>query len=270
MIRPGVWLLRAVPPILILLLLTTGCTTTPTEETPTYIVGVNGDYPPYSYYDTNGELTGFDVEIIKQIAETEGINIRFKQINWINTIPSLVNGDIDIYASHLVITPDRKKFVAFSKPYGTVDQAIAVKNNTTFTYDQFLSGEMSIAVQGTTINSEWVKAALGKDLYNSMANDGRILLYDTFPQSMIAVSLGLADCAVFDDGDVLYYIRNMETQQDKDLRILTTVDTNEQYGIAVRQDENQLLGKINSGLEKIMNSENWTRLAEKYQVVGIE
>lgn len=260
----GVWLSGILTFALILLLLTTGCVTTPSEETPAYTVGVNGNYPPYSYYNTNGELVGFDVDVIKEIAKTEGLDIRFKQIDWIHTLPSLVSGDIDIYTSHLVITPDRKKLVAFSNPYGQVGQAIAVKNGTNFTYDQFLSGELTIAVQGTTINSEWVKATLGKDLYTTMADEGRILLYDTFPQSMMAVSFGLTDCAVFDDGDVRYYIQNPEGQPDRDLKILTIVDTNEQYGIAVRQDNPELLEKVNRGLDKIMNSENWTRLTAKY------
>ena len=266
----GVWLSGILTLVLIGFLLTIGCVTTPSEESPTYIVGVNGNYPPYSYYDTNGELVGFDVEVVREIAKTEGLNISFKQVDWINTLPSLAVGDVDMYASHLVITPDRKKIADFSNPYGTVGQAIAVKNSTNFTYDQFLSGKMTIAVQGTTINSEWVKTVLGKDLYNTMADKGQILLYDTFPQSMIAVSLGLADCAVFDDGDVHYYIRNVAAEPGEELKILTIVDTNEQYGIAVRQDNSHLLEKINHGLEKIMSSEDWVRISEKYQISRIK
>ena len=163
-------------------------------------------------------------------------------------------------------TQDRENLVDFSKPYGTVGEAIAVKNKSKFTYDQFASGDMRIGVQADTINSRWVESVLGKDLYDTMVVQGRILLYDTFPQSMIAVELDLVDCAVFDEGDVIYYIRHVESPPGEELKILAVVDTNDSYGIAVRQNDTQLLKRINTGLDHTRSSEKWHELRAKYPV----
>lgn len=62
-----------------------------------------------------------------------------------------------------------------------VNQAIAVKGGTNFTYQQFSGGDMRIGVQADTINADWVRTTLGEERYDRMVADGNIMLYDTFP-----------------------------------------------------------------------------------------
>lgn len=68
-------------------------------RTPPYTVGVNGNYPPYSYYDLVGNLIGFDVDLMGKIAADQGFSVTFKQIDWSETIPFLLSHEIDMYIS---------------------------------------------------------------------------------------------------------------------------------------------------------------------------
>lgn len=234
---------------------------------PPYTVDVNGNYPPYSYYDLAGNLIGFDVDLMEKIAADQGFTVMFKQIDWPQTIPSLLSHEIDMYISHLVITPEREKLVAFSQPYGMVNQAIAVKGGTNFTYQQFSRGDLRVGVQADTINADWVRATISRERYDRMVADGRITLYDTFPQSMIAQDIGLVDCAVFDEGDVMYYIQNAKYESNADFAVLAVAKTNNKYGIAVRKDGSDLRARINAGLDHVMSSDQiWGELTRKYQL----
>ncbi|MBR5814760.1 MAG: amino acid ABC transporter substrate-binding protein, partial [Methanocorpusculaceae archaeon] len=118
-----------------------------TEETKTYVVGVSPGYPPFVYYDTNGELQGIDIESIQWIAEQEGFEIEFEVIeDWDKLIPSLLAGKIDVIYSGMTITEERAKRVAFSDPYWEVFYDIAVRSNTEWTMDDFLAGRLVISV----------------------------------------------------------------------------------------------------------------------------
>ena len=74
---------------------------------------------PWVMKDKNGKYVGFEIDIAKQLASDMGVKPVFKQYDWNQLIPALVNKEIDIIASGLSITPKRGLKIRFSNPYSS-------------------------------------------------------------------------------------------------------------------------------------------------------
>ncbi|HJJ30271.1 MAG TPA: transporter substrate-binding domain-containing protein [Methanocorpusculum sp.] len=248
--------------IVVSAVLTAGCVSNETEKK-TYIVGVDGDYPPYSYVDESGKFVGFDVESVKWIAEQEGFNVEIKAVAWDGIIPALLAGKIDMVYSGMTITPARATQVNFSIPYWSVDQGVAVKKGSTVTLDQFKAGDLTIGVQRSCSADQYIQSDdfFGEATYNRMVRDGMIKLYDTFPQSMVALENGLVQTVIFDDVNIKDYIKGKDASV-----MLGTIPTGEEYGVAMRKDDTKLHALMNDGIAKLMASDKWDELLSKYLI----
>ncbi|HQA79775.1 MAG TPA: transporter substrate-binding domain-containing protein, partial [Methanoregulaceae archaeon] len=122
-----------------ILVLCAGCTQTGTEqpspEAKVYIVGIDGQYPPFSYVDSSGNATGFDVDSMRWIAEKEGLNVEFQSIAWDGIIPALQAKKIDLIYAGMTITDERKEKVNFSTPYWVVNQDVVAKKGSNVTVE---------------------------------------------------------------------------------------------------------------------------------------
>ncbi|MDV0443288.1 transporter substrate-binding domain-containing protein [Methanorbis rubei] len=245
---------------LLFAVLMAGCVTTPSDdEKKTYIVGIDADYPPFSYLGDNGQFIGFDVESVKWIAEEQGFNVEIKAVAWDGIIPALQTGKIDMVYSGMTITPERAEKVNFTIPYWQVNQGIAAKNGSTFTTEQFKNGELTIGVQRSCSADQWMQDFFGDATYNQMVKDGKIMLYDTFPMSMVALEQGRVQTVIFDDVNIEDYIKSKP-----ELKFVGVIETEEFYGVAVRKDDNELRATMDVGLAKLMASDKWTELIQKY------
>ncbi|MFC0561376.1 transporter substrate-binding domain-containing protein [Halalkalibacter alkalisediminis] len=87
------------------------------EEAGKLVVGTSGTYSPITYYDENNELTGFDVELIREIGERLGLEVEFSTMDFDGILPALRNGQIDIAANDFAITEERKETFDFVIPH---------------------------------------------------------------------------------------------------------------------------------------------------------
>ena len=74
------------------------------------------DYPPMGFM-VDGEATGFDLDIAKEVAERLGVNPVFQYIDWDAKVLELNSKAIDVIWNGLTITEERKNEILFSKPY---------------------------------------------------------------------------------------------------------------------------------------------------------
>ncbi len=89
-------------------------------------VGVEGTYPPYTYHDDNGELTGFDVEVAKAIADKLGVEADFTESDWDSLLAGIDSGRLDTVINAVSITPEREEKYDFAGPYFYITQQIVV------------------------------------------------------------------------------------------------------------------------------------------------
>lgn len=85
-------------------------------ESQTLTVATSGTLFPASYYNDQNELTGYSVEVVKEVAKRLDLKLEFKEFNVDGTIASLKNGTTDLIANDLSLSKAREKNFALSIP----------------------------------------------------------------------------------------------------------------------------------------------------------
>ena len=82
----------------------------------TLMVGVLADNPPMVFRDADTKIVGYDVDVLQEVGRRIGKTMQFKVINWDQKTEELNGKQIDVIASGLSITEERKKIYAFTDP----------------------------------------------------------------------------------------------------------------------------------------------------------
>jgi polar amino acid transport system substrate-binding protein len=126
----------------------------------TYINGIDARFPPFAYVDKSGKPDGFDVKSLDWIAGEMGFKVTHQPVDWEKIIPSLTAGKIDIVASGMSITDERKKEVHFSTPYWKAGYILIAGKESKMTVEQALADGNKIGVQRGTSEAKWIEANL--------------------------------------------------------------------------------------------------------------
>lgn len=97
----------------------------PAQESNTLIVGTNSDYPPFSFIK-DGQLTGFEIDIAKEIAHRLHKEVEFKDMAFTNLIPEIQFGNVHMIAAGMTPTEERAKRILFTTPTLTSDPLVIV------------------------------------------------------------------------------------------------------------------------------------------------
>ncbi|PMP71212.1 MAG: ABC transporter substrate-binding protein [Mesoaciditoga sp.] len=218
-------------------------------------VGMDVHYMPFEGVDSNGNYVGFDVDMAQLMANELGVKLRIVPTQWSGILPSLVSGKFDMIISAMTITPKRALMVDFSIPYFTIGQKI-LYNKSVYTNPTVKSLQdqknLTVAVEiGTT----------GEDAAKKIFPNAKILEFNTMDEAALQVAMKKADIAVADSTYVGYMVEKYNQ--------LATVDetlTNENYGIAIKKNEQELLNWINTFITYIKASGQWQELYDKWFV----
>lgn len=82
-------------------------------EQQTIIIGTNAEYSPFEYLDDNGNITGFDYDLLEAIAKEENVKLVWKDMPFDSLMGSMEAGDVQVIAAGIGPTEDRKKALIF-------------------------------------------------------------------------------------------------------------------------------------------------------------
>ncbi|ACR78849.1 MULTISPECIES: basic amino acid ABC transporter substrate-binding protein [Kosmotoga] len=218
----------------------------------TYVVGTSADFPPFEYVE-NGEFKGFDMDLIRAIADEMGFNIKIVDMSFDSLIAALVSGNLDIVIAGMTITAEREAVVDFSKPYWTADQSIIVKEDSDYTVT-VLFGKHDIGVQTGTTGDLWVE----ENLVKTKILTGKFKRYDTFVLALTDLINGNVDAIVLDSPVAERFA------ETRPVKIVGIIVTGEEYGIAVREGNKELLNLINEGIQRLKENGKLGEIVEKY------
>lgn len=85
----------------------------------TLIVGSDSTFPPFEY-EEKGQVIGFDVDIITEIAKRLGKEVNIEKIEWDPEFKSLREGNLDLVISAVSLNEEKDSIVDFSSPYFTM------------------------------------------------------------------------------------------------------------------------------------------------------
>lgn len=219
----------------------------------TVIVGTSADFPPFEYIE-NGQFVGFDMDLMREIAKIAGFELKFGDMSFDSLIPALRVGQIDVAAAAMTITEERKKVVDFSMPYWTADQSIIVKADSDLTIT-VLFGKYRIGVQTGTTGDLWCTENL---VEKGLLPERNLKRYDTFILALSDLLNGNIDAIVLDSPVANRFAAT------KPVKVVGIIVTGEQYGIAVRKGNKELLNKINQALKTLIETGKINELIDKY------
>ena len=168
-------------------------------------VGTEGIYPPFSYKDPDTEqLTGFDIEVMKAVAERVGWEPRFVEAPFDALFPALDSGRIDLIANQVTINPEREARYLFTRPY-TFSHGVIVTaaDNDDITTLEDLEGKT--AAESETSN--WAQVARDAG--------ARVQSVDGFGQAVELLVQGRVDVIVNDNIAVLDYLASTGSDEIK-------------------------------------------------------
>ncbi len=222
-----------------------------------YINGIDANFPPFAFVDKSGVPDGFDVKALDWIAKEMKFKVKHQPMDWDGIIPSLKTKKIDIVASGMSITDERKKEVAFTIPYWKIKQVLVAKKDTKLTKETALADGNKIGVQRGTSEAKWIE----ENLIKKGGKKFELVQYDSAPLAVEDVVNGRIVAAAMDDAPAEDAVRK------KPVKILGGFGMkDEDFGYAVRKEDTEFLKKVNEGLQKLMKSPYWAELQKKYSL----
>jgi polar amino acid transport system substrate-binding protein len=219
-----------------------------------YVVGTDAAYAPFESQNEKAEIVGFDIDVVKAVAQKAGIEVKFVNTPWEGIFNTLQQGDRDFLVSAITITDERKQSMDFTSPYFDAVQLIAVKTNSKVNKFDDLK-KLKVGVQTGTTGDEVVTKLQGK-------NSPNIKRFESTPIALKELEAGGIDAVVADNGVIINYVTNNPTAKFKS--VTDKAFQPEQYGLAVKKGNSELLGKLNKGLADIKSDGTYDQLYTKY------
>jgi len=212
------------------------------------VVGSSATYPPFAYENPQKQIVGFDVDIIRAVAQKIGTAVRIVNTPFVGIFAALNNGDIDLIVSGVTINDRRRQSYDFTAPYFEARQLIAVPASSPLTSLQGLNGRKVAVVTGSTAD-DMASRAFGKTSAN-------IRRFDTTPLIVAELVAGGVDAAIGDNGVIAYRV-----QEHKSLKTVADPTMPKEYfGIAVKQGNTALRTSLDRGLAAIIADGTYAKI----------
>ena len=215
------------------------------------ISGSDTAYPPFEFIE-DGEVKGFDVDLVAAIAEELGLESEFKSYNFDALIVGLQGGtEFDMIASAMTITEERAEQVDFSDPYIDSNQSLTVREDQDVETLADLEGQ-KIGVQSGTTGEEYTR--------NNLPEGATVVPFENILQAMQALQADEVQGVVND----LPISADIVLDETRELKIVEELITNEQYGFAFNKDNPGLRDAVNDALATLKEDGTYDDIYRKW------
>ncbi|MBO4360278.1 MAG: transporter substrate-binding domain-containing protein [Eubacteriaceae bacterium] len=225
-----------------------------TEKTK-FIMGIDPEYPPFSYLGDDGNYTGFDVEICQAVCDYLGWEMEIFPVNWDEKLIQLDANECDCIWSGMTILDSMKaEGYVISAPYYDNTQVILVKEGSGIESSKDLEGKL-VAVQLGTSG----EALLNGDLSDLKDTFGELITCNSFLMCFTELSGNSVDAVFVDLPVAAAYVA-----QNAGYVIIDEQLGAEQYGIAFRADDADLCKAVEDAVAELVANGTYKEIADKY------
>jgi lysine-arginine-ornithine-binding protein len=221
-------------------------------------IASEGANPPFSMINSSGEIEGFDVEIARALCQKMGVECEVAAQDWDGIIPALLARKYDAIVASLSVTQDRKKVVAFTKPYYRSPSVFVVRKGTDIKdlSPKALTGK-SIGVQTATNH-----AAFLEDKYSRSI----VRLYNTVADAYRDLSAGRVEYVLYDKLAIYDWLRSPEAAccEMAPLELTDPDYFGSGVAIALRKGDDALLERLNAAIDGIVADGTYAKINAKY------
>ncbi|MEH7123153.1 amino acid ABC transporter substrate-binding protein [Bacillus sp. JJ1773] len=214
-------------------------------------IGTEGVYSPFSFHDASGKLTGFDIEIVEEIANRIGVKPEFVETQWDGIFAGLDSNRFDVIANQIEIRPDRQEKYDFSDPYVVSRPVLIVKSdNDTIKSFEDLKGKK--AAQQLISNYKDIAESYGAEIVTD----------ESFNQGIDLVISGRADVII---NDKLAFQDVIKQKPDVAIKAVAEHEKEAKMGLMFRIGNNkELIDAINKALSDMKNDGTYLSISQKY------
>ncbi len=220
----------------------------------TVTVATCPDFIPFEYTDEETkEPAGFDIDLIKAVAEEGGFDVKIRSLPSDALIPAVADGTVDAAISAISITGERARKVDFTEPY-YADAGLGIMvgdklKDSVKTKDD-LKGR-KVCVQRATPGAAFA-SKIGK---------AEVMEFNSAPETYAALEKGVCDAVINEYPAHLYY---MVTAEPEGMTLLPGRITSEQYGIAMSKSKPKVEEAIRAGLAKVRSNGHYEAVFRKW------
>ncbi|MFW6263602.1 MAG: transporter substrate-binding domain-containing protein [Thermotogota bacterium] len=213
------------------------------------IVGTDQGYPPYEYKQGN-KITGFNVEIMREIAKLEKLDIEIVAGPWAKIRESFENQEIDALTGFYYY-PSRTEYTTFTHPHGYIVYSIFTHSESDIKTKEDLYGKTIIVQEGDVM----------VDYIEREAIEANVLSYDSPEVVLNTLTEGIGDCALIGQKQGQYLIQQKNI---KGIHFLHEPLFTIPYCFAVQKGNRELEFKLNEGLRKLHLSGRYSEIYNKW------
>lgn len=180
------------------------------QERGTIVVGLEGDWAPWSYVGEDDELTGYDVEVAKAIADKLGVELQIVPGEWDGLFAGMDAGRYDLVINGVEVTEDRAEKYDFADPYAYIRTALIVRgdNDDIHTFEDLKGKKTANSIASTYMN---LAESYGATCYGVA----------TLDETLTMVLQGRVDATL---NAIVSYTDYMSQHPDSNLKVVATTE----------------------------------------------
>lgn len=214
------------------------------------LVGTEGTYPPFTFHDDEGKLTGFDVEITREVADRIGVEVVFKETKWDSIFAGLNSERFDMIANQVGINPERKEKYDFTDTYNQSSAVLVThKDNNEIKSFEDIKGIAS--AQSLTSNYGDIAKEYGADVTS----------VEGFKEAMQLIASKRVDVTINDRLSVLDFLNK---QTDAPVKIVDREDEASKSAFALRKGSDELIEAVNKALADMKEDGTYLDISKKW------
>lgn len=228
------------------------------QETPIRIA-VEGNFPPFNYLDSNGALQGFDVEIANALCTAMSAECELVVQEWDAMIPGLLAKEYDAIVSSMSMSDERREKAAFTTRYYDSPSIFITDKGSDLA--AFSPEDLAGRKVGVTLATS--QLAYAEELYSG----SDITVFNSSPELYQGLAEGRVEVILEDKLAAYDWLTNTKAGQCCEFRgedIKNPTFFGDGAGIAVRKEDQELLGALNTALETITADGTYNLINAKY------
>jgi len=216
-------------------------------------VGTEGTYPPYTYHDESGQLTGYDVEVTRAVAEKLGVDVEFKETQWDAMLAGLDAKRFDMVANQVSLTtPERQAKYDIAQAYSWSGAVVLAPK-----YDERYSSWDNLKGLRTaqSLSSNYGELA---ERY-----EAEIIPVDGMSQAIQLVKQGRADFTMNDQLAILDYLKKFP-DSGLEIKLVAPADEQRGSGLVLLKGDDAVVAKLNEAMGELQADGTLTTLSEEF------
>ncbi|MCV2403130.1 transporter substrate-binding domain-containing protein [Marinomonas sp. C2222] len=221
------------------------------------VVGGDFNYPPYEFLDKEGNPTGYNTELTREIAEVMGINVDIRLGNWSEMRSLIQEGEIDVLQG-IIQSEQRAESYDFSPHHAIINQSVFTRNDNPKAVARIedLRGK-EVIVQ---------ERGIMHDLMLTQNIDVTLITVDTHADALRLLASGKHDYAIIANLPGLYLGREFALSN---IRSIGQSFSAQRYGYGVMKGREDILAKFSEGLAILKNTGRQQEIYDKW-IGGLE